>query len=113
MATSVQVSTSGGQITVKVTAGPGYNASNAVVQVVDNGTGNPVNIPPNVVNGLGTSTFTFNGVPAGDYTVTVTCGGETTVSTVYNVTASVSILGAVPRPPDGARRGGAGVGLPH
>jgi hypothetical protein len=116
MATSVQVSTNGGQITVKVTAGPGYNPASANVQVIDNATGQAININPVVTaNPLGgTCTFTFNGVPAGDYTVTVTCGGETTVSTVYDVQAKVNILAqAAPLLADGPRRGAAAVAPQH
>jgi hypothetical protein len=111
MATSVQVSASGQTITVMITGGPGYNPGGASVQVTNNTTG--MVLPTPVPSMMGsTATFTFNSVPAGGYTVTVTCGGETTVSTVNSVQAAVSILAPPPPPPPpgGGGRGGAGPG---
>ena len=77
-------------VTVTAAAGSGYNPGTASVQLTRNDTGVAGPIPTVTISST-TATFTFNPVAAGGYTVAVTCGGETTVSTVTTTQASVGV----------------------
>ena len=79
MAKEFSVTVDSGTITATVTSS-GYAASSATIQVTNaDGTTLPLALPMTSGN---SQTWTFNGLASGTYTVTITCGGESNVSTL-------------------------------
>jgi hypothetical protein len=95
MAASFSVGASGNTITVTITtvSGSGYNAGNASVQVTNNSTGGTVpSNADNTVNTPGGATRTVTYIVAsGAYAVQITCGGETSGSSVTTGNGTANI----------------------
>ena len=78
---SVSVDPSGPTLNVSVTASD-YDTSSASVQVIRGSDGQSVSPASSTGTPPGTQSWTFNVTSGNQYTVIVTCGGESNVSIV-------------------------------
>jgi hypothetical protein len=81
MASGYNVSADGQTITVVITGGGAYVLGSSSVTVTPAGGGGAVQVTSDVTAG-NTRTFTYSNVAAGDYNVSVTCGGATDTNQV-------------------------------